>query len=396
MKNLILFLLLLNIYLFSTAVISFAQEQPINSFRGPDKTFEESKDGLWLGSLDYLLEKKGNSIFGILHIGPYVCVSGTVSKNLLASLNKIEIMQEVRKNGYFEKINFLDAPPDTKDFYASYIKNQTVFPNRPPFSEYDVFRGTFEEYFGPRRNPNNMPLVMEEWCIRHMDTSVGATSPQTLPAECKKNEPTTKYKFPTNDGYIQNFADINGLGWFDLPQSKTTDARLFLDKSYKPSVGHRYTVINELGKSNLCPSEVMDEIKKNLDKAFPIFTATGRDQRALKLNSIYDLNLKFFGYTFNNPVKVIDVKDFYFTFLALPEHSLVGTATHGIIKDQNGVLWMFQEGTGQPDKESFVGMLSNNIAAGIMWEKMVGNVKDMMKGIQPRKDLDRCTCSLVK
>jgi hypothetical protein len=329
-------------------------------------------------------------------LGADRCIRATISGNKLVSLDQDKRMIAVRRNGDLIDINFEDVPAAEKTYYEGGLRDNFdgLFSGRG-----NRFRsGSVTEFLNVvRARPGSWSSVMQlEKCFQLMDGPGGNVASRTeeTPSDCRPIKPTAAntYVFPGGKKLIQQFADVNGVGSFSLPSSLLLDT-VQVNGSYSRSVGHRYTTISKLGKSDLCPEDVMNEIRKNPDRVFPIFTATGRRGQALVLHNIYDLDLRFAGYTVhNNPVEVTEINKFSFTFQALPQHTLVGKATHGIIKDQDGVLWMFQEGTGEPGKENFLKKYMNYKGAYELWARMAFDVRDIIRKLEATTQRTGCGC----
>jgi hypothetical protein len=308
-----------------------------------------------------LFRKRGQVVVGTLSnlTPPNVCFKGTLIDNTIKNSRVVEVIVDY-KNG-----RWVDSLHDIRERVPElHLKNVT----RNPIGNEGLLDAAFNV------------------CWKYLADET--------PGDCAPITPTAEniYVFPGKDKLIQDFADENGVGSFSLPDSLLLDT-VQENKSYSEALGHRYTTVSKLGASDLCPEDVMNEIKKNPDRVFPIFTAVGRKGQPLVLHNIYDLNLRLFGADLqNNPVEVIQVNKFSFTFSTLPNHMLVGTATHGIIKDRNGVLWMFQEGIGAPGKESFFRIYMNYKASDELWARMAWDTRQIIRELEAVTKRTGCGC----
>lgn len=152
---------------------------------------------------------------------------------------------------------------------------------------------------------------------------------------------------------------------------------------------HHYLAINYLGKSFLDPATIMSAIKHDPNRVFPFFDAVGKNGQTIKIGNEFSLEIAIS----TNPVSVTDVGEYFFTFSTFPEHTLKGSATHGIFKDSKGELWMFQEGIGP--SECLCKRLLNYFAANLMWKVMAAHVNDLIQELEGNNGVFRVTDSQI-
>jgi hypothetical protein len=179
--------------------------------------------------------------------------------------------------------------------------------------------------------------------------------------------------------------------------------------------GHSYLAINSLGKSRLLPEIATDILKKNVETVFPC-GAQGQDGKStvkenvnfiLMSNCTNKINEKmgeFLSYLkkissddfknmineFENVfdkfkgikmlVNTISDNKLHFTFKVeeTSQHPLKGTAIHGIFKDDNGELFLFQQGRGTPTENNSTIGLSIGVAP-VFWISMAHNLKELIE-----------------
>ena len=402
-------ILLVSILLICCSIITVAQEsrKPPQNPTTTHVTGQERKPiltGVWSGTIYFFSGPDGTTSFFELEmpITEDIGQSGNLNTTLIA---KIEYRGAIGKR-IFNIAGKLDG--NVLRFKTKGFRDESPIPERHSYVKYcnDLeFDLTFSPTNVNRKEGEAEGATLIGDVALNPSNELGCYTLGVRPANvvrvkliraCKPSIPERNYVFPGKDQFIQEFADKEGVGGFLFPKPvfKLGEIRLQVDKSYSPSMGHRYTTISELGKSDLCPEDIMDEIKKDPNQVFPLFTAKGNQGQPLVLNNIYELNLSVFGYELqNNPVQVTKVGKFYFTFEALPNHKLVGKATHGIIKDQDGVLWLFQEGVGAPNKESFLQIIGNYAVADVLWQRMAGKTQQLMKTLETKIKRTGCSCS---
>jgi hypothetical protein len=127
--------------------------------------------------------------------------------------------------------------------------------------------------------------------------------------------------------------------------------------------GHHYWVFSSLGRSTaMSPAQITAAIKQNLAFIFPLLPTDDEGQpiRSLKLNETIHLGTV----VGDNEVEVTEMTPFTFKFTAKSNHSLQGSAVHGVFRDKSGELWLFQEGTGVPTERGW----RKGVNAWIAWE----------------------------
>jgi hypothetical protein len=78
--------------------------------------------------------------------------------------------------------------------------------------------------------------------------------------------------------------------------------------------------------------------------------------------------------TFVFPVTVTNVSRYEFTFTTRQGHWLQGSATHGIVKDADGEVYLFQEGVGVPGEPMRL-QIMNYAIADSMWARLASNIR---------------------
>lgn len=185
-----------------------------------------------------------------------------------------------------------------------------------------------------------------------------------------------------NQTFSQMVENSNGQMSGSVRTVLKNDSHIFVSAPAS-STGHSYLSFNSLGKSSLTPAQVMNAIKADPSSAFPYFNADGECGQRVRKGNEYSLNINVAGFKpIENPVQVTDVGSYHFTFSTLPNHTLEGSATHGVFKDGTGELWLFQVGKGVANEATWKQELNYGVAEK-MWSQMANNVKEMMPDIKP-------------
>lgn len=158
---------------------------------------------------------------------------------------------------------------------------------------------------------------------------------------------------------------------------------VMIKKNISPA-GHHYLTLNLIGTTT-APQPLMALIQQNPGRFFPFFNAAGRSGASIQMNNVFDLDITFLGFNVpysRNTVRVTSVTPYTFTFTTEPDHVLRGSVNHGIVMDDAGEIWLFQEGAGVVNEENYRQEL-NYKAAGIMWEKMAHNIREGLQTSKP-------------
>jgi hypothetical protein len=134
--------------------------------------------------------------------------------------------------------------------------------------------------------------------------------------------------------------------------------------------GHHYWSFTSLGRSTKSPEQIMRIIMQNPDAAFRLVYVRGENGQRVTLNNSYHLT----NIAGDNQVDVMRISPYFFTLTARREHYLQGSATHGIVRDKTGELWLFQEGIGVPG-EPMTRQYFNIWIASFMWPIMGDQIK---------------------
>lgn len=162
--------------------------------------------------------------------------------------------------------------------------------------------------------------------------------------------------------------------------------------------GHEYLALNYIGKTDLSASQVSTLLDQNFGTVFPY----GGAHNSLQADTdpLLRDNAIVAGRRFNlmipkvldfdplrvsvggPPVVVTEVGETHFALETQFWHPLQGTATHGIVKDASGEVWMYQYGHGDGGLLGSkwlsgldgVRTRMNNLAAPGMWSDMAKNV----------------------
>jgi hypothetical protein len=143
--------------------------------------------------------------------------------------------------------------------------------------------------------------------------------------------------------------------------------------------GHHYITFNYLGH-NLNLEQIWSRVTQTPDIFLPFNQVQGLGGRAITVGNQYDLIMG--GAPHAPPhvssVVVTNVTPHYFTFGTLiGRHWLRGTATHGIVKDRTGAVWLFQEGVGV-SREPRAWQFTNYVLADNLWKMMSDNIKEQI------------------
>ncbi len=158
--------------------------------------------------------------------------------------------------------------------------------------------------------------------------------------------------------------------------------KLTLSSSAADQLGHGYVTTNSLGKPpGYTTATIMSVVGKNINALFP--GGVGGDDRTIKLGQSFDLKpLK------TNHVQVVYVCP-YFAVFQTTVHVLQGVAVHGVVQDNTGEFWMFQEGWGEP-RDPTLGVLGRTkrhlldqtlnykVAEG-MWQDFANSAKKFLQ-----------------
>jgi hypothetical protein len=145
--------------------------------------------------------------------------------------------------------------------------------------------------------------------------------------------------------------------------------------------GHRYVSLNALPCVTLSQHDALERVAENLPLVFPIPApgVSGNDVRGNtgKGNEFILGAMPIFG---GNPVTSTGLGLYGFLLTATPDHTLRGSAFHGIVADARGHLWLFQVGRGLEgwaNEEEWRQEL-NLVLANDMWERMAFNITRML------------------
>jgi hypothetical protein len=141
--------------------------------------------------------------------------------------------------------------------------------------------------------------------------------------------------------------------------------------------GHHYFAFNYLG-DNLDMAATWRVVTNSFPDVFPASRVVG-PSGPIALGNRYDLVMEG-SYTpaFTFPVVVSSVTAYAFTLTAQPDHWLKGSVTHGIVRDIDGTVWLFEEGSGIPNELPSLQAVNYDIADA-MWSRLATNVKSKLR-----------------
>lgn len=158
---------------------------------------------------------------------------------------------------------------------------------------------------------------------------------------------------------------------------------LFLMKTPDQN-GHQYITFNYLGH-NLSPAQmqaIWSQVLQVPDIVLPVSRVRVLKGRAITVGNEYDLIVGTHAPEIVNPVVVTSVSPYTFTFNTKPGHFLQGSATHGIVKDKLGAVWLYQEGVGVRN-EPIQKQMMNYAIADSMWAIMSNIITDQILSPPP-------------
>lgn len=212
---------------------------------------------------------------------------------------------------------------------------------------------------------------------------------------------------PSPPALIAAFEQNQGI--FDGSLREYTDDKdSFIVQRDEGLPGHEYLSLNYIGETSLSTTESFQRFEANFGNVFPWIGAYNSAQPTLspydrdnsvQLGKRFNLNLpavteqlprllrtallpvvKFPG---GPPVQVTAVTDTSFTVQTEDWHPLNGTVVHGLVKDANGELWMYQYGVGtdgnQTEVVERVRRELNYFFADEMWQQMSSNFANLIQ-----------------
>ncbi|HEV2860834.1 MAG TPA: hypothetical protein VGX48_07510 [Pyrinomonadaceae bacterium] len=162
-----------------------------------------------------------------------------------------------------------------------------------------------------------------------------------------------------------------------------TASTMFLMKTPDGN-GHHYLAFNYLGH-NLSPEQIWGRVTQAPDLFFPVTGVRARNGRAIAVGNEYDLlvgGANRLAQPFEFPVVVTAATPYTFTFTTKDGHWLRGSATHGVVRDATGAVWLFQEGVGVRNEPEELQVM-NYAAADSMWALMGHIVRSQMADSAP-------------
>jgi hypothetical protein len=173
---------------------------------------------------------------------------------------------------------------------------------------------------------------------------------------------------------------INGDGTIPLsvvndikPNSAMLSASYAFRPNYPDVNGHHYLSLNYLGRG-LDVDSTWDFVLNHFAEIFPAERITGSGGPVAEGNEYHLFMGIAPGLDRSNDVSVIGKTKYTFTLYAGEEHTLRGSVTHGIVKDSNGDVWLFEEGAGVKDEDPRLQVFNYDVAD-IMWARMAANIR---------------------
>jgi hypothetical protein len=140
------------------------------------------------------------------------------------------------------------------------------------------------------------------------------------------------------------------------------------------SGGHTYLALNSLGKSSMSPQDVMNILQQNIQTIFP-YGARGLNGSSVAVGRKFIVTLDLVaGQSGFSNVLCTQANNVSFTFATIPgQHILRGYITFGVLKDNCGELWLYQQGR-DPADEGERRALFNYLTARDLWQQMADNL----------------------
>jgi hypothetical protein len=156
------------------------------------------------------------------------------------------------------------------------------------------------------------------------------------------------------------------------PQQLWLNNRVFLSQA--TSNGHNYIRFSPLVKVGMSVEALNTFLRQSFVSVFPYGTVLINGQPSvLPIKQNDRLTLRVIGT--KNDVTVSYISDYLFTLTAADvNHRFSGTATHGIVMDSTGELWLFEEGIGNSSNTSYMREVGNNLAGIHMWDRLAANL----------------------
>lgn len=158
--------------------------------------------------------------------------------------------------------------------------------------------------------------------------------------------------------------------------SKLSVSTVYFSRPPGPA-GHHYFAFNYLGE-DLDMAATWRMVTNSLADVFPASRVVGPSGPVV-LGNRYDLVMEGpHTPSFTFPVIVSSVTAYAFTLTAQPDHWLKGSVTHGIVRDIDGTVWLFEEGSGVPNELPSLQAVNYDIADA-MWSRLAANVKSKLQ-----------------
>ncbi len=160
----------------------------------------------------------------------------------------------------------------------------------------------------------------------------------------------------------------------DLKPNAAPVSFSYLLYNKRPDIyGHHYLTPNFVGK-DVDIDTAWKILSEHFSEIFPTNKVAGSsgpvgtgNQYNLVVGGVHTATFVF-------PVTVTAVSGHSFTLSARPEHWLRGSATHGIVKDADGNVWLYEEGVGVPNEPLALQAMNYDIADA-MWARMAANIR---------------------
>lgn len=158
--------------------------------------------------------------------------------------------------------------------------------------------------------------------------------------------------------------------------SKLSVSTVYFSRQPSPA-GHHYFAFNYLGE-DLDMAATWRIVTDSFADVFPVSMVVG-PSGTVALGNRYELVMAGpHTPSFTFPVVVSSVTAYAFTLTAQPDHWLKGAVTHGIVRDIDGNLWLFEEGSGVPNELQSLQAVNYDIADA-MWSRLATNIKSKLK-----------------
>jgi hypothetical protein len=127
----------------------------------------------------------------------------------------------------------------------------------------------------------------------------------------------------------------------------------------------------------MSPQEVMNVLQQNIQTIFP-YGAKGSNGSSVAVGRKFIVTLDLVaGQSGFSNVLCTQANNVSFTFATPGQHILRGYITFGVLKDNCGELWLYQQGRGPADEGEGRALL-NYLRARDLWQQMADNLVKAM------------------